>query len=275
MTRGAPVGAGTDLGSDSLPGFDLHREIRLLEGAGLTPAEALHTATRGPGPRAGGDPLQGRLVAGAPADLVLLREDAFASTKALGSIEAVMLRGELLDRARLDQVLAAGRDDCDGLELLGYSMLRRLGFPTQQLFRAVVRREHTAQHHMVTLWFEDEDDPWVIDPTGAMTTGMPRMSEVPSWVPIIPLAILAAEWRAGFDADAVDTVEAARRIDAPLLAIVDGLDPRMPEPVVRRIVDAHPGPNRLWVAEDVGHVGAIRNPDWEETVFRFLGPHQN
>jgi hypothetical protein len=24
----------------------------------------------------------------------------------------------------------------------------------------------------------------VIDPTGAMTTGMPRMSEVPEWVPL-------------------------------------------------------------------------------------------
>jgi hypothetical protein len=37
---------------------------------------------------------------------------------------------------------------------------------------------------MVTLWFEDADDPWVIDPTGAMTLGMPRMSELGDWVPI-------------------------------------------------------------------------------------------
>jgi hypothetical protein len=37
---------------------------------------------------------------------------------------------------------------------------------------------------MVTLWFENPEDPWVIDPTGAMTTGMPRMSEVPGWVPL-------------------------------------------------------------------------------------------
>jgi hypothetical protein len=34
---------------------------------------------------------------------------------------------------------------------------------------------------MVTLWFENRNDPWVIDPTGAMTTGMPHMSEVPGW----------------------------------------------------------------------------------------------
>ncbi len=93
---------------------------------------------------------------------------------------------------------------------------------------------------------------------------------LPSWVPIIPLSIKAAELRAGFDADAIDTVAAARRIDAPILAIVDGEDPRMPEAVVRRIVDAHAGPNRLWVADGVNHVGAILHPDWKKTVLGFL-----
>ena len=62
-------------------------------------------------------------------------------------------------------------------------------------------------------------------------------------------------------ADQIDTVDAAKRIDAPLLAIVDGLDERMPEEVVRPIVDAHPGPNKLWIASGVDHVGAIRHPD--------------
>ena len=37
---------------------------------------------------------------------------------------------------------------------------------------------------MVTFWFEHADDPWVIDPTGAMTSGMPRMSEMHGWEPI-------------------------------------------------------------------------------------------
>ena len=66
---------------------------------------------------------------------------------------------------------------------------------------------------------------------------------LPAWVPTIPSAIAAAEWRAGFDADDVDAVAAARRIQAPLFAIVDGLDPRMPEAVVRRIYDAHADPS--------------------------------
>jgi hypothetical protein len=37
---------------------------------------------------------------------------------------------------------------------------------------------------MVTLWFEIPEDPWVIDPTGTMTLGMPRMSELSRWTPL-------------------------------------------------------------------------------------------
>jgi hypothetical protein len=35
---------------------------------------------------------------------------------------------------------------------------------------------------MVTLWFEDPQDPWVLDPTGAMTDSMVKMSDVDNWV---------------------------------------------------------------------------------------------
>jgi len=97
---------------------------------------------------------------------------------------------------------------------------------------------------------------------------------LPSWVPIIPLSIQVAEWRAGFDADAIDAVAAAAHIQAPLLAIVDGDDKRMPEPVVRRIVDAHKGPHRVWIASGVDHVGAIYHRDWKSVVLEFLDEHQ-
>ena len=63
---------------------------------------------------------------------------------------------------------------------------------------------------------------------------------------------------------------AARRIRAPLLAIVDGEDDRMPEAVVRRVVEAHPEPNQLWIATGVSHVGAIFHPDWQKVVLGFL-----
>ncbi len=86
--------------------------------------------------------------------------------------------------ATLEETLRANGDDCDGLELLTFQGLRELGFRDDEVFRAIVFRPADGQHHMVTLWFEDRDDPWVIDPTGAMTTGMPRMSDLPSWVPL-------------------------------------------------------------------------------------------
>jgi len=86
--------------------------------------------------------------------------------------------------ATLEETLAKNGDDCDGLELLVYHILRDLGFREDEVFRAIVFRPSDGQHHMVTLWFEQADDPWVIDPTGAMTSGMPRMSEVPEWSPL-------------------------------------------------------------------------------------------
>jgi hypothetical protein len=86
--------------------------------------------------------------------------------------------------ATLDETFRTNGDDCDGLELLAFNMLRELGFDEAEVYRAIVYRRSDGQHHMVTLWFENPDDPWVIDPTGAMTLGMPHMSEVPGWVPI-------------------------------------------------------------------------------------------
>jgi predicted transglutaminase-like cysteine proteinase len=86
--------------------------------------------------------------------------------------------------ATLEETLRANGDDCDGLELLAFQGLRELGFGDDEVFRSIVYRPSDGQHHMVTLWFEDPGDPWVIDPTGAMTTGMPRMSELPAWVPL-------------------------------------------------------------------------------------------
>jgi pimeloyl-ACP methyl ester carboxylesterase len=93
---------------------------------------------------------------------------------------------------------------------------------------------------------------------------------LPSWVPMIPITIAIAEWRAGFVADEVDSVAASRAFRAPLLAIADGADPRMPEEVVRRVADAHPGPHRVWVAPGAEHVGAVLHPDYWPVVLSFL-----
>jgi hypothetical protein len=84
----------------------------------------------------------------------------------------------------LEETLDAGQEDCDGLELLTYHALQALGFGEWELYRAILAHERFQMHHMVTLWFEDPADPWVLDPTGTITTPMSRMSEIDLWRPV-------------------------------------------------------------------------------------------
>jgi pimeloyl-ACP methyl ester carboxylesterase len=93
---------------------------------------------------------------------------------------------------------------------------------------------------------------------------------LPDWFPLRPAAIRVAEWRADFDADEIDAVAAAREMSAPLLLIVEGADLRRPEDVVRRVLDAHPGPKRLWIAEGAPHAAGSRAPGYWEVVLEFL-----
>ena len=94
--------------------------------------------------------------------------------------------GETDHWATLSDVIATDGDDCDGLDLLTFLLLRKLGFSREEIFRSIVVERGTGQHHMVTLWFEDGDktDPWVLDPTGVVTDRLVRLSDVPAWSPI-------------------------------------------------------------------------------------------
>ena len=88
--------------------------------------------------------------------------------------------------ATLGEVVESGGDDCDGLDLLTFVLLRRLGFGEAELYRAILVEDGTQQHHMVTLWFEElgSSDPYVLDPTGVVIEGLARLSQVPTWEPI-------------------------------------------------------------------------------------------
>ncbi len=81
------------------------------------------------------------------------------------------------------ELLGNNGDDCDGLDLIAYQLLREFGFPQDSLFRAVLRRDRDKANHMVTLWFEDPKDPWVLDATGAVTFEMRRFSQLEGWTP--------------------------------------------------------------------------------------------
>jgi pimeloyl-ACP methyl ester carboxylesterase len=96
---------------------------------------------------------------------------------------------------------------------------------------------------------------------------------IPRWTQLPRITVAFAEIWAGFDADDVDAVRAAARIRAPLMAIVDGADRRMPEVVVRRIYDAHPGPKALWTVTGADHMGASLYPEYWSRIDDFLAAH--
>jgi imidazolonepropionase-like amidohydrolase len=112
------AGARLHVGSDVMtnfvvPGAGLQREIRLFVEAGLTPEEALALATRGNGASLPLDRL-GRLEPGAPADLVVFREDPTRSLDALATLEAVVADGRLYAREDLEAQLARQRRHFEG-----------------------------------------------------------------------------------------------------------------------------------------------------------------
>lgn len=94
--------------------------------------------------------------------------------------------GETDHWATLSDVVATNGDDCDGLDLLTFLLLRKLGFAQNEIFRTIVVERESGQHHMVTLWFEAGagSDPWLLDPTGVVAGRLVRLSDVPTWTPI-------------------------------------------------------------------------------------------
>jgi hypothetical protein len=83
----------------------------------------------------------------------------------------------------LSEMLARGQDDCDGLELVAFHVLRTLGFGEGEIYRAVLRTSDSRQYHMVTLWFDGgpHSDPYVIDPTGWIARDLVRLRSLGSW----------------------------------------------------------------------------------------------
>ncbi len=109
IREGARFVAGTDVPVlTAVPGFSLHRELGLLVDAGLSPKEAIQAATRNAA-IATNRPELGVIGPGKVADLVLLRADPLASIGNVDSIDAVVTRGRLLDRAALARLLDDAR----------------------------------------------------------------------------------------------------------------------------------------------------------------------
>ena len=110
QTLGVRLLAGTDITIPyTYPGFSLHDELKLFVEAGLTPMQALETATTNPSLFLGLSKTWGRIEPGYTANLVLLNADPLADISNIGKIDSVVVSGQRLDRAQLDQLLNDAR----------------------------------------------------------------------------------------------------------------------------------------------------------------------
>jgi uncharacterized protein len=104
---GVTLLAGTDVGVPlQVPGISLHRQLVRLTEAGLTPLDALQSATINPARVLGMTDSLGSIEAGKLADLVLPDANPLEDISNTRRIRAVVADGRLYRRADLDRVLA-------------------------------------------------------------------------------------------------------------------------------------------------------------------------
>ena len=104
--EGVPMLAGTDAPIPGVvPGFSLHDELKLLVGAGLTPYDALRTATANPAEFLGRPGEFGTLSVGVRADLLLLEANPLTDVSNAARRAGVMVRGQWHAQAELEAML--------------------------------------------------------------------------------------------------------------------------------------------------------------------------
>lgn len=98
---GVKLLAGTDY---IVAGLDLHRELEQLVLAGLSPRDALFTATAAPAEYYAMSESYGTVAAGKTADLLLLDANPLEDIRNTQRIHAVIFNGNLYDRAALNEI---------------------------------------------------------------------------------------------------------------------------------------------------------------------------
>ena len=97
--------AGKDIvaaGTDQTSGPALHRELELLAGGGISPADVIVMATRNAARALGKQETLGTIEAGKLADLVLLKADPTRDINNAKQIDTVIKNGQVIDRQKLD-----------------------------------------------------------------------------------------------------------------------------------------------------------------------------
>ncbi|MCC5929271.1 MAG: amidohydrolase family protein [Cyclobacteriaceae bacterium] len=105
----AQIIAGTDYPNPwAFPGFSLHDELEIYVQAGMSPLQALQTATINPSIVMNNQKI-GRVEKGALASLVLLNTNPLEDINAVRDIESVILRGRAFHRDELNAMLAKAK----------------------------------------------------------------------------------------------------------------------------------------------------------------------
>lgn len=106
---GVRLMAGSDFGANPLlfPGWGIHDEMALMVKAGLTPMEALQSATRNAAVFLGLDKSVGTIEKNKLADMVLLTANPLDDINNTRKISAVIFQGQMYDRAALNRMLGS------------------------------------------------------------------------------------------------------------------------------------------------------------------------
>ncbi len=105
------AGVGLLLGSDApqvmnVPGFSIQHEMQAMADAGISNAAILQSGTSNPARFFEAEDIFGSIKIGCSADLILLNKNPLEDIENMQSIEGVMIRGQWLSRADIDDGLA-------------------------------------------------------------------------------------------------------------------------------------------------------------------------
>jgi imidazolonepropionase-like amidohydrolase len=103
---GVPVVAGTDMG---FPGYSVARELELYVEAGLSPLEAIRTATIIPARVMKLDNVTGRIAPGLRADMVIVEGDPLTRIRDIRNVRAVVKDGRVYDPVVLHGLAGFGK----------------------------------------------------------------------------------------------------------------------------------------------------------------------
>jgi hypothetical protein len=104
--NGVTIVAGTDQG---FPGYSLDRELELYVQAGLTPIQAIGTATITPATVMKMDKQSGSIEAGKNADLVIIDGDPLTNIREIRKVTTVIKGGKIYDPVALHKLVGFGK----------------------------------------------------------------------------------------------------------------------------------------------------------------------